>query len=63
MDVSERELHYRWLDTPAELVVIDEVPDHQPHQHPQPSDSPPAAEHNPLKGRSRAEQRLTATAL
>jgi hypothetical protein len=44
MDIRTRELHYRWLDTPSERVLIDEVPNPEPPPHPDPNDPPPTAE-------------------
>jgi hypothetical protein len=44
MDIRTRELHYRWLDTPSEPVVIDEIPNPEPPPHPTPNDPPPTAE-------------------
>ena len=38
MDIGERDLHYRWLDSPSEPVVIDEMPNRELAPHPQPSD-------------------------
>jgi hypothetical protein len=43
MEITERELHYRWIDTPSELMAGDEVPDPAPTPHPQPTDPPPTA--------------------
>jgi hypothetical protein len=43
MDIRVRDLHYRWIDTPCELVVIDEVPNPEPPPHPDPGDPPPTA--------------------
>jgi len=43
MDIRIRELHYRWLETPSEFIVIDEVPNPEPPPHPDPSDPPPTA--------------------
>ena len=43
MDIRIRELHYRWLDTPSESVVIEEVPNPEPPPHPDPTDPPPTA--------------------
>jgi hypothetical protein len=43
MDTRIRELHYRWLETPSEPVVIDEVPNPEPPPHPDPTDPPPTA--------------------
>jgi hypothetical protein len=44
MDISTRELHYRWIDTPCEsIIIVDEIPDPEPPPHPQPNDPPPTA--------------------
>jgi hypothetical protein len=43
MDIRIRELHYRWLETPSEFIVIDEVPNPEPPPHPDPTDPPPTA--------------------
>jgi hypothetical protein len=43
MDIRIRDLHYRWIDTPSEPLVIDEVPNPEPPPHPQPNDPPPTA--------------------
>jgi hypothetical protein len=43
MDIRIRELHYRWLETPSEPVVIDEIPNPEPPPHPDPTDPPPTA--------------------
>ena len=43
MDIRIRELHYRWIETPSESIVIDEMPDPEPPPHPQPTDPPPTA--------------------
>jgi hypothetical protein len=53
MDIRTRELHYRWIDTPSEPCVIDEVPNPEPPPHPDPSDPPPTA-------RERAEDDVAA---
>jgi hypothetical protein len=44
MDIRIRELHYRWLETPSEPVIIDEVPVPEPPPHPTPNDPPPTAD-------------------
>jgi hypothetical protein len=44
MDIRTHELHFRWLDTPSERVVIHEVPNPEPPPHPDPNDPPPTAE-------------------
>ena len=44
MDIRVRELHYRWIDTPCEPLVVDEVPNPEPPPHPDPSDPPPTAQ-------------------
>jgi hypothetical protein len=43
MDIRIRELHYRWIDTPAETIEIGEVPNPEPPPHPDPTDPPPTA--------------------
>jgi hypothetical protein len=43
MDILVRELHYRWIETPSEPVIFDEMPNPEPPPHPQPSDPPPTA--------------------
>jgi hypothetical protein len=43
MEIRIRELHYRWLDTPCEFAIVDEVPNPEPPPHPQPTDPPPTA--------------------
>jgi hypothetical protein len=43
MDIRLRELHYRWIDTPSESFILDEVPNPEPPPHPQPTDPPPTA--------------------
>ena len=43
MDILVRELHYRWIETPSELIAIEEVPNPEPPPHPQPTDPPPTA--------------------
>jgi hypothetical protein len=43
MEIRIRELHYRWIETPSESLVIDEMPDPEPPPHPQPTDPPPTA--------------------
>jgi hypothetical protein len=44
MDIRVRELHFRWIDTPSEPFILDEVPNPEPPPHPQPNDPPPTAE-------------------
>ena len=43
MNTYMDDLHRRWLETPCQPVVIDEIPDPEPPPHPQPSDPPPTA--------------------
>ena len=43
MDIRVRDLHYRRVDTPCELVLVDEVPNPEPPPHPDPADPPPTA--------------------
>jgi hypothetical protein len=43
MEISIRELHYRWIDTPCETIALDEVPNPEPPPHPDPTDPPPTA--------------------
>jgi hypothetical protein len=43
MDHRIRELHFRWIDTPSESVLVDEVPNPEPPPHPDPTDPPPTA--------------------
>src|SRR4029077_6723740 len=43
MNTYMDDLHRRWLETPCQPVVIDEIPDPEPPPHPQPTDPPPTA--------------------
>jgi hypothetical protein len=43
MNINLDDLHRRWLDTPCQPVIIDEIPDPEPPPHPQPTDPPPTA--------------------
>ena len=53
MNTRMDDLHHRWLDTPCQPLVIDEVPNPEPPPHPQPTDPPPTAGATPADtGRS-----------
>ncbi|HET6173712.1 MAG TPA: hypothetical protein VFD90_13950 [Gaiellales bacterium] len=53
-----RELHFRWLDTPCEPLVVDEMPTPEPPPHPQPTDPPPTAVLSGVLGEDEEEQRV-----